>query len=73
MSPDVWSERAAMYVDSDAHRDGDDLETLVDWATAAGAATALDIATGGGHVARRLREAAWKSSRPILHRGCNPM
>lgn len=52
---DVWSERAAMYVESDAHRDGDDLEQMVVWA--AGARTALDVATGGGHVARRLREA----------------
>lgn len=52
---DVWSDRAALYVESDAHRAGDDLELLVEWA--AGARTALDVATGGGHVARRLREA----------------
>jgi ubiquinone/menaquinone biosynthesis C-methylase UbiE len=51
----VWDERAASYRDSDAHRGGDDLEQLVAWA--AGARTALDVATGGGHVARRLREA----------------
>ena len=50
----VWDERAAAYVESDAHRGGDDLEQLVAWA--AGARTALDVATGGGHVARRLRE-----------------
>ena len=50
---DVWSERAHLYVDSDAHRAGDDLDLLVEWAR--GAATALDVATGGGHVARRLR------------------
>jgi SAM-dependent methyltransferase len=50
---DVWSERAQAYVDSDAHREGADLDQLVAWA--AGAATALDVATGGGHVARRLR------------------
>jgi SAM-dependent methyltransferase len=55
MTNDVWSERARAYVESDAHRAGDDLEQLVAWA--AGAATALDVATGGGHVARRLREA----------------
>lgn len=54
MSADVWSGRAAAYVESDAHREGDDLETLVAWA--AGVETALDVATGGGHVARRLRE-----------------
>ncbi|HEY7732908.1 MAG TPA: class I SAM-dependent methyltransferase, partial [Gaiellaceae bacterium] len=52
---DVWSDRAAAYVDSDAHREGADLDVLVEWA--AGARTALDVATGGGHVARRLREA----------------
>ena len=52
---DVWSERATAYVESDAHRAGDDLDLLVSWA--AGAHTALDVATGGGHVARRLREA----------------
>jgi SAM-dependent methyltransferase len=51
----VWDERAAGYVDSDAHREGADLDQLVEWA--AGARTALDVATGGGHVARRLREA----------------
>ena len=52
---DVWSERATAYVESDAHRAGDDLDLLVSWA--AGAQNALDVATGGGHVARRLREA----------------
>jgi SAM-dependent methyltransferase len=51
---DIWSERAQLYVDSDAHRAGDDLDLLVTWAR--GARTALDVATGGGHVARRLRE-----------------
>jgi SAM-dependent methyltransferase len=51
---DVWSERAKAYVESDAHRQGEDLEILVGWA--ADARTALDVATGGGHVARRLRD-----------------
>lgn len=51
---DLWSERANAYVESDAHRQGEDLELLVGWS--AGARTALDVATGGGHVARRLRE-----------------
>lgn len=52
---DPWSDRAQAYVESDAHREGDDLDLIVAWA--AGARTALDVATGGGHVARRLREA----------------
>jgi SAM-dependent methyltransferase len=52
---DVWSERAEAYRQSAAHRKGPDLDLIVEWA--AGARTALDVATGGGHVARRLREA----------------
>lgn len=52
---DVWSERAEAYRASDEHREGPDLDLLVEWAE--GARTALDVATGGGHVARRLREA----------------
>jgi ubiquinone/menaquinone biosynthesis C-methylase UbiE len=52
---DLWNERAEQYRTSDAHREGPDLDLVVEWA--AGARTALDVATGGGHVARRLREA----------------
>jgi SAM-dependent methyltransferase len=51
----VWDERAQGYRESDAHAQGEDLDQLVAWAE--GARTALDVATGGGHVARRLREA----------------
>ena len=51
----VWDERAAAYRASAEHREGPDLDLLVEWAQ--GAHTALDVATGGGHVARRLREA----------------
>jgi len=50
-----WSERAELYRESAAHREGEDLDLVVEWS--AGAKTALDVATGGGHVARRLREA----------------
>jgi SAM-dependent methyltransferase len=53
---DVWSERAQLYRESAAHRQGPDLDLLVKWVAEAGAETALDVATGGGHVARRLRE-----------------
>jgi SAM-dependent methyltransferase len=52
---DTWGERADLYRTSIAHSEGPDLDLLVEWA--AGARTALDVATGGGHVARRLREA----------------
>jgi SAM-dependent methyltransferase len=51
----VWDERAEAYRTSEAHRQGEDLDLLVEWAQ--GARTALDVATGGGHVARRLRDA----------------
>jgi len=50
---DLWSDRAEAYVESDTHREGSDLDLLVSWAEGK---TALDVATGGGHVARRLRE-----------------
>jgi SAM-dependent methyltransferase len=53
-SGDVWSERAAAYRESDAHRQGRDLELFAQWAEGE---TALDVATGGGHVARVLRAA----------------
>ena len=52
---DVWSERAELYRQSSAHSSGADLDLVVEWA--AGCATAIDVATGGGHVTRRLREA----------------
>ena len=51
----VWDERAEAYRTSEAHREGEDLDLLVEWSQ--GAKTALDVATGGGHVARRFREA----------------
>ena len=51
----VWDERAEAYRQSREHSEGWDLDLIVDWA--AGARTALDVASGGGHVARRLREA----------------
>ncbi len=52
---DVWGERAEVYRQSKAHREGPDLDLVVEWAD--GCETAIDVATGGGHVARRLREA----------------
>jgi SAM-dependent methyltransferase len=51
---DVWSNRAELYRESDAHRQGRDLELFAEWAEGE---TALDVASGGGHVADRLRAA----------------
>jgi SAM-dependent methyltransferase len=53
---DRWSTHAQAYRESEAHRSGADLDLLVEWAEGR---TALDVATGGGHVARRLREAGF--------------
>ncbi|HEV8251476.1 MAG TPA: class I SAM-dependent methyltransferase [Gaiellaceae bacterium] len=53
---DVWSERAEAYRGAADQAAGDDLELLVSWAEGR---TALDVATGGGHTARRLREAGF--------------
>ena len=44
------------YRDSGDARAGDDLDLVVEWCEPA-RGRALDVATGGGHVARRLREA----------------
>jgi SAM-dependent methyltransferase len=56
---DVWSERAQAYRESDAHREGADLDLLAAWAETASGRRALDVATGGGHAARALREAGF--------------
>jgi len=54
---DVWSSRGEAYRASAVHREGADLDLLIDWCEPGEAVKALDVATGGGHVARRLREA----------------
>jgi SAM-dependent methyltransferase len=54
---DLWSERADRYRESPIHAEGADLDLVVEWCEPAPAVTVLDVATGGGHVARRLREA----------------
>ena len=54
-SSQEWTARAEAYRTAPEHREGVDLDLIVEWSR--GARTALDVATGGGHVARRLREA----------------
>jgi SAM-dependent methyltransferase len=53
---DVWSDRAEAYRKSATHAAGADLDRLTEWCDPAPGVRALDVATGGGHVARRLRE-----------------
>ena len=54
---DLWSDRADAYRESATHASGDDLDLVVAWCEPGPGVTVLDVATGGGHVARRLREA----------------
>jgi SAM-dependent methyltransferase len=52
---DVWSQRAEAFRESPTHREGPDLDRLVAWCEPGDGVKVLDVATGGGHVARRLR------------------
>jgi SAM-dependent methyltransferase len=54
---DTWSQRAQLMRESPTHRAGPDLDVVVAWCEPGPGVRALDVATGGGHVARRLREA----------------
>ncbi len=56
MSARSWDDRAQAYRESESHAAGRDLEQLVEWCEPRPGAKVLDVATGGGHVARRLRE-----------------
>ena len=54
---DVWSARAEAFRSSEPHRQGEDLDLVVEWCEPEEGVKALDVATGAGHVARRLGEA----------------
>jgi SAM-dependent methyltransferase len=54
---DLWSQRAEAYRGLADQREGSDLELLVSWAEGE---TALDVASGGGHTANRLRAAGFR-------------
>ncbi|RDW18494.1 class I SAM-dependent methyltransferase [Oceanobacillus arenosus] len=49
-----FSKNKQAYVTSSTHANGSDLSVLVDWLQPNKDMIALDIATGGGHVARKL-------------------
>jgi SAM-dependent methyltransferase len=53
---DLWSSRAQAFRESPTHREGPDLELVVELCEPGEGVNVLDVATGGGHVARRLRE-----------------
>jgi SAM-dependent methyltransferase len=52
----VWDDRAEAYRRSETHATGDDLDAVVELCNPHEGVKILDVATGGGHVARRLRE-----------------
>ena len=52
----LWDTRGEAYRESTTHAGGPDLDLLVEWCEPGEGVKALDVATGGGHVARRLRE-----------------
>ena len=54
---DVWSSRAQAMRESPTHREGPDLDLVVELCEPAEGVDAIDVATGGQHVARRLRQA----------------
>jgi SAM-dependent methyltransferase len=55
---DVWTGRAEAYRTAVEQASGEDLDLIARWSRdEADGGTALDVATGGGHVTRRLREA----------------
>jgi SAM-dependent methyltransferase len=54
---DVWSDRAEAYRQSTTHSSGEDLDLTVAWCEPGEGVTVIDVATGGGHVANRLRDA----------------
>ena len=53
---ELWDGRADAYRRSKTHAEGEDLDLVVEWCAPGAGRKVLDVATGGGHVARRLRE-----------------
>ena len=72
MTTDVWSARADAYRTAPEHRAGADLDRLVEWCEPGPGVDALDVATGGGHVARRLREAGCRVTTTDAAPGMRP-
>ena len=53
---DSFGSNTLSYVESSAHRSGEDLDTLRNWVTEANPNRVLDIATGAGHTAGEVRK-----------------
>lgn len=59
-----FSRNGEKYVQSQTHAQGDDLGLLLEWLAPLPEWTLLDVATGGGHVARRLSLSSKAPSTP---------
>lgn len=68
----VWNERAQAYRESAPHAAGPDLDLLVEWAGEGAGRTALDVGSGGGHLAKRLGGAGFKVTTSDSSPGMNP-
>ncbi len=55
----VWDERVKAYRTSAPHAGGPDLDLLGEWAGDGAGKSALDVGTGGGHLAKRLGQAGF--------------
>ncbi len=53
VAPSVWDGRAERYRNSETHRSGADLDLMIELCMPGAEVSALDVATGGGHVADR--------------------
>ena len=67
-----WDARAEAYRTSPTHRAGADLDALVEWCEPAPGIGVLDVATGGGHVGRRLAEAGCRVTTADASPGMQP-
>jgi len=67
-----WDARAQAYRDSAPHAAGPDLDLLVEWAGVGAGRTALDVGSGGGHLARRLREGGFAVTTADPSAGMHP-
>ena len=69
---ELWDDRAQAYRDSKTHAEGADLDLVVEWCAPGPGRKVLDVATGGGHVARRLREQCCEVVTTDRSRGMKP-
>jgi len=71
---DVWSARAQAMRESPTHREGPDLDLVVEWCEPAAGVQAIDVTTGGQPVARHeLEPFTWSLIEEFRRRGANAL